>query len=176
MRDLIRASLAVRRRTAHNRSTVEAMSHRIGPGCMRRNGVALLALSSLVVFGTASRAAGPKPGEVPDTLEQRLTACAACHGKHGEGATKGEIYPRLAGKPAGYLYNQLLNFRDGRRKYAVMNFMVGYLADAYLQEIAEYYSRLKPPYPTPAAASQKVLEYGKVLVSQGDRSRRLAPC
>jgi hypothetical protein len=23
-------------------------------------------------------------------------------------------YPRIAGKPAGYLYNQLLNFRDGR--------------------------------------------------------------
>src|SRR5215475_12908009 len=115
---------------------------------MRRNEAAFLALSSLLVFGAVSQATGAKPDEVADTLEQRLTACAACHGKQGEGATKGEIYPRLAGKPAGYLYNQLLNFRDGRRKYAVMNYMVGYLSDAYLKEIAEYYSTLKPPYPT----------------------------
>ena len=135
-----------------------------------------LALSSFVVFGSASMSAAPKPGDVPDTLEQRLIACAACHGKQGEGATKGEIYPRLAGKPAGYLYNQLINFRDGRRKYAVMNYMVGYLSDAYLQEIAEYYSRLKPPYPAPAAASQRTLERGRMLVVQGDRSRRLPPC
>lgn len=151
------------------------MSHRFARGRMRR-GVVLAALSCLLVLGAASRAAGPKPGEVPDTLEQRLTACAACHGKQGEGATKGEIYPRLAGKPAGYLYNQLINFRDGRRKYAVMNYMVGYLTDAYLQEIAEYYARLKPPYPEPAAASQKALERGRMLVVQGDRSRQLPPC
>jgi mono/diheme cytochrome c family protein len=143
---------------------------------MRRNGMALLAVLSLLVFGAASRAAGPKPGEVPDTLEQRLAACAACHGKQGEGATRGEIYPRLGGKPAGYLYNQLLNFRDGRRKYAVMNYMVGYLSDAYLHEIAEYYSGLKPPYPAPASAPQKALEQGRLLVLQGDRSRRLPPC
>ena len=150
------------------------MSHRVARGCLRR--LALVALSSSLVFGAASRAAVAKPGEVPDTLEQRLTACAACHGKQGEGATKGEIYPRLAGKPARYLYNQLVNFRDGRRKYAVMNYMVGYLSDAYLQEIAEYYSRLKPPYPAPAAASQKILARGRMLVAQGDRSRRLPPC
>jgi len=143
---------------------------------MRGKVMTSLALSSFVVFGSASMSAAPKPGDVPDTLEQRLIACAACHGKQGEGATKGEIYPRLAGKPAGYLYNQLINFRDGRRKYAVMNYMVGYLSDAYLQEIAEYYSRLKPPYPAPAAASQRTLERGRMLVVQGDRSRRLPPC
>jgi len=152
------------------------MSLRFVSGCMRGKVMTSLALSSFVVFGSASMSAAPKPGDVPDTLEQRLIACATCHGKQGEGATKGEIYPRLAGKPAGYLYNQLINFRDGRRKYAVMNYMVGYLSDAYLQEIAEYYSRLKPPYPAPAAASQRTLERGRMLVVQGDRSRRLPPC
>ena len=29
-------------------------------------------------------------------------------------------YPRLAGKPAGYLYNQLVNLQQGRRNYPLM--------------------------------------------------------
>ncbi|HTS51892.1 MAG TPA: c-type cytochrome [Burkholderiales bacterium] len=110
-------------------------------------------------------------------MEQRLIACAACHGKQGEGGRRGEIYPRLAGKPAGYLYNQLSNFRAGRRKYAVMNYMVGYLSDAYLQEIAEYYAKLKPAYPPPASgASRAALARGERLVTRGDRSRKLPAC
>jgi cytochrome c553 len=122
-------------------------------------------------------AAAPKPAEVADTLEQRLLACAACHGKQGEGTKKNEVYPRLAGKPDGYLYNQLLNFREGRRKYEVMNYMVSYLSDAYLQEIAQYYAKLGPPYPPPASgASAVVLARGEALVTHGDPSRNLPPC
>src|SRR6185295_3663139 len=101
----------------------EIVRHRSGQASTRRrSGIGLLVLMPVLICVSAlSPAAGPKPAEVPDTLEQRLIACEACHGKQGEGAQKGEIYPRLAGKPAGYLYNQLNNFREGRRKYAVMN-------------------------------------------------------
>ena len=143
-----------------------------------RTGAALLALVSILLCNpTLSGAAGPKPAEIPDTLEQRLVACEACHGKQGEGAKKGEIYPRLAGKPAGYLYNQLINFREGRRKYAVMNYMVGYMSDAYLKEIAEYYSKLRPAYPSPSStASATMLARGKALVTRGDSSRHLPAC
>ena len=35
-------------------------------------------------------------------MEARLLACAACHGRQGEGTTN-DYFPRLAGKPAGYL-------------------------------------------------------------------------
>jgi cytochrome c553 len=138
----------------------------------------LLALIPLLVCAAASSpAAAPKPTEIPDTLGQRLLACAACHGKQGEGARKGEIYPRLAGKPAGYLYNQLISFREGRRKYAVMNYMVGFLSDAYLREIAGYYSKLRPAYLPPApTAPSAVLARGKTLVTRGDPSRHLPSC
>jgi len=143
-----------------------------------RYGVELPLLTLFLVCGTAlAQAAGPKPAEIPDTLEQRLIACQACHGKQGEGARKGEIYPRLAGKPAGYLYNQLINFRQGRRKYAVMNYMVGYMSDAYLQEIADYYARLRPAYLSSAStASPQALARGKRLVTRGDPSRHLPAC
>ena len=52
-----------------------------------------------------------------DNMAQRTLACTACHGPQGRAAPDG-YYPRLAGKPAGYLYHQLLNFRDGRRSTA----------------------------------------------------------
>ena len=58
-------------------------------------------------------------------------------------------YPRIAGKPAGYLYNQLLNFRDGRRHYALMTNLLAPLDDAYLREIAAHFAGLDLPYPPP---------------------------
>jgi cytochrome c553 len=115
--------------------------------------------------------------QVPDTLEQRLLACAVCHGKLGQGTTKSEIYPRLAGKPEGYLYNQLTNFRNMRRRYAVMNYMVSTLSEAYLREIAQYYAELRAPYPPPATGTPPaVLALGESLVMRGDPARHLPAC
>jgi cytochrome c553 len=142
-----------------------------------RGALALFLVPIALVASTLVRAADPKPVEVPDTLEQRLLACAACHGKQGEGTSKNEVYPRLAGKPDGYLYNQLLNFRERRRKYAVMNYLVSYMSDAYLQEIAQHYAKLRPPYPPPATgASSAVLARGELLATRGDPARKLPAC
>src|SRR5947207_2245159 len=82
---------------------------------------------------------GAQPAAVPDTIAQRLAACTSCHGKEGRAASDG-YYPRIAGKPAGYLFNQLQNFRDGKRKYALMNYMVGQMPDAYLREMAAFFA------------------------------------
>ncbi len=123
-------------------------------------------------------AAYAQGAEVPDTLEQRLKACAACHGDKGEGlAGKNEYYPRLAGKPAGYLYNQLLNFRDKRRELAIMNYMLAFLSDAYLLEIANHYAALQPPFPAPSTrAPAAELARGGALVMQGDAAREIPAC
>ena len=114
---------------------------------------------------------------VPDTMEQRMAACTACHGKQGEGLRKNEYFPRLAGKPAGYLYNQLVNYRDRRREFPIMNYLVAFLSDAYLLEIAEYFSKLSPPYPGPLArSSPDVLAHGKKIAEEGDPARKLPAC
>ena len=62
-------------------------------------------------------------------MAERVRGCTACHGVHG--STDNDYFPRLAGKPAEYLYNQLVNFRDGRRKYPPMNYLLTYLNDDY---------------------------------------------
>jgi cytochrome c553 len=133
----------------------------------------LLALSSLEAL-----AAGEAPAEkAPDTMQARVLGCAACHGGHGEG-TGNDYYPRLAGKPAGYLYNQLLAFRDGRRKYPPMNYLLAYLPDPYLLEIAKYFAAERPPFPAPAPVrvDAATLALGKSLVGNGDMSRKIPAC
>ncbi|MGC1176078.1 MAG: c-type cytochrome, partial [Polaromonas sp.] len=111
----------------------------------------------------SAAAANSAPFE--DTIAQRTLACTACHGAQGRAGPDG-YYPRLAGKPAGYLYNQLLNFREGRRHYALMTQLVDPLSDAYLMEIATYFSALDLPYPSPAApaATPEGLRRGQTLV------------
>ncbi|TCS34776.1 cytochrome c553 [Paucimonas lemoignei] len=114
---------------------------------------------------------------VPDTIAQRAIACAACHGKEGRATNEG-YFPRIAGKPAGYLYNQLVNFREGRRSYPAMTYMVAHLSDTYLKEMAEHFANLHPPYPPPQPANlpASTLERGKALVFSGDQSRNIPAC
>lgn len=141
-------------------------------------GSLLCFLLGLPLIATAQAAQPAQSSlKVPDTLEQRLKACTACHGAEGRAGTDG-FYPRIAGKPAGYLYNQLLNFREGKRAYPAMRYMVAHMSDAYLKEIAEYFASQHPPYAAPQAsdANAVLLERGRLLVAQGDKSRNLPAC
>ncbi|MDO5623409.1 MAG: c-type cytochrome [Pseudomonadota bacterium] len=112
-------------------------------------------------------------------MAQRMLACTACHGEQGRAGPDG-YYPRLAGKPAGYLYHQLLNFREGRRHYGPMTRLVDPLTDAYLLEIAQYFASLHVPYPPPAQPAAPppapVLARGERLAHQGDAALRLPAC
>ena len=108
-----------------------------------------------------------------DSMEARVQGCVTCHGQSGQGASN-EYFPRIAGKPAAYLYNQLVAFRDGRRVYPPMNYLVAYLPDAYLKDIAEHFAKERPPFqakePTTAAAS--VISRGATLPSQATPAGR----
>lgn len=112
-----------------------------------------------------------------DSMAQRTLACTTCHGVQGKAGPDG-YYPRLAGKPAGYLYNQLVNFREGRRRYGLMENLISPLNDAYLREIAQHFSALDIPYPqpTPIPGNEAILARGKTLVQQGDTARGLPSC
>ena len=110
-------------------------------------------------------------------MAQRTLACTACHGKEGRAGPDG-YYPRIAGKPAGYLYNQLLNFRDGRRHYGLMTRLLDPLSEAYLLEIAQYFAALDVPYGQPhaGAAASELSKRGRTLALQGDAQRGVPAC
>lgn len=131
-------------------------------------------LASIAIDAFAADAPAEK---APDTMQARVLGCAACHGGQGQGIDN-DYYPRLAGKPAGYLYNQLLAFRDGRRSYPPMNYLLAYLPDAYLKQIAEYFAGQRPPFPPPATPTvdAATLALGKTLVANGDAKRGIPAC
>jgi len=136
---------------------------------------AILLLSLMLC---SANLAGAEPTErALDTMEARLLACAACHGRQGEG-TNNDYFPRLAGKPAGYLMNQLVAFRDGRRRYPPMNYLLEYQSDSYLQKIAEYFAALRPPpsQQTTTDVGSAVLARGRLLVTDGDQARGVPAC
>lgn len=159
---------------------------------MPRSRTAVLLLTSSLAIGatptlapaqpaptkpTTPQATSAQPAKVADTIEQRVLACAACHGKQGEGITKNEYYPRLAGKPAGYLFNQLVNFREKKRESKIMTYLVAFLSDEYLYEMAEYYSKLNPPFPQrTATVSKETLERGEMLALKGDAEKKIPAC
>ena len=110
-------------------------------------------------------------------MAARVEACTPCHGNKGEG-TSDVYFPRLSGKPTGYLYNQLLAFRSGRRKYPPMNYLLEYQSDAYLQKIADHFAALRPPAtpPTMSDVSAAVLSRGRSLVADGDIAHGVPAC
>lgn len=131
-----------------------------------------LTLSVLLIPHSASASRS-----VEDTLAERVQACMTCHGDQGRAGPDG-YYPRLAGKPAGYLYQQLLNFAEGRRHYGLMTRLIDPLTPAYLREMADYFAALDLPYPPPVRTSRSEAQQsrGRQLALQGDPARDLPAC
>jgi len=143
------------------------------PPARRRVRASVVALFAI----TAALSGAARAAPFEDTIAQRVLACTGCHGEQGRAGPDG-YYPRLAGKPAGYLFNQLRNFRDERRHYELMNGLLALLDDAYLREIATYFASLDVPYPPPAPSTTAAMlrERGEALVRQGDPARSLPAC
>lgn len=137
-------------------------------------------LALLITVAPLPLTAAERAPLVRDTLEQRITACTSCHApKDAPGAPgRQEYFPRISGKPAGYLYNQLINFREGRRRYPMMNYMVEHMPDAYLHEIADWFAaqHLPSPAPAPTTASPTALERGRQLATRGDPALKVPAC
>lgn len=129
------------------------------------------------VVPAVSMAQTPNPGQKIDTIAERTRTCTVCHGKEGRATSEG-FFPRIAGKPEGYLFNQMVNFRDGRRQNTSMIYMVQHMPDSYLNEIARYFSSLDLPYSAPhsGVASADMMRLGEALVLHGDPARKIPAC
>ncbi|MCS0596771.1 c-type cytochrome [Massilia agri] len=139
----------------------------------------MFAFALLLAAGAVQAQVLPAP-TVPDTLAQRLLACTSCHARvDARGNPVNDSYfPRISGKPAGYLYNQLRNFREGRRQYPLMTYLVEHLPDAYLREIAGHFAAQPPPAHAAQAEglAPAALERGRQLVVNGDSARKIPAC
>jgi len=138
-------------------------------------------LRTLVCFvgmvAAAVAASADTGGSAPDTIAARVQGCSTCHGPSGEG-THDDNFPRIAGKPAGYLFNQLQNFREGRRSYPPMNYLLGYLHDDYFNDMATFFAAQRIPFASPEHSTLVAaeIETGERLARQGDGAHGIPPC
>lgn len=108
-----------------------------------------------------------------DSMTERLRACAGCHEQAQSVepqalAGAANYAPSIKGKPVEYLYQQLLNYREGRRLNKVMNQMLANLSTDYLHEIASHYARQAVETQPLESSSQSAerAEYARQLVQQ----------
>ena len=99
--------------------------------------LAALAACAVLLAGADARAQGN-----PEAGKQKALACAACHGPDGN-APAGQAFPDLAGQTARYLYLQLKDFKEGRRKDPLMSPMAANLSRDDMFDLSAYFSRQK---------------------------------
>ncbi|HEY7930423.1 MAG TPA: c-type cytochrome [Steroidobacteraceae bacterium] len=141
-----------------------------------------LRVASLVILGMLGMAvaAHGQPfaaAAQPDSIAARVQPCTTCHGARGFAGSDG-YYPRIAGKPAGYLFNQMLNFQAGRRHFPLMIYLLQLQDTPYLKEMANYFASQRIPYPLPAPgqADAAQLARGRQIAMHGDAARQVPAC
>ena len=76
------------------------------------------------------------------TYEQKLNACAACHGVNGDKPVV-PSYPILAGQYEDYLVNSLQAYKTRRRIHPIMNAQVKLLGltDSDIKRLSRHFSK-----------------------------------
>ncbi len=100
--------------------------------------MSLLPLLLLAMLVTGGARAGVEEGKA------KAEVCGACHGADGNSATSD--YPILAGQASRYIYLQLKDYKEGRRKHALMTPMAANLSKQDMRDLGDYFAaqKLKP--------------------------------
>lgn len=108
----------------------------------------------------------------------KSAVCAACHNPDGNSAV--DMYPKLAGQHAPYLYKQLKDFKLGMdtggkqgRNNSIMFGMVASLSDQDMKDLAAFYSSQKMKA---GATPENVIARGEQLYRGGDAQKGIAAC
>jgi cytochrome c553 len=88
--------------------------------------------------------------------KDKAAACAPCHGADGNSTLP--QYPKLAGQTARYIYLQLKDFKEGRRKDPQMSPMAANLSKEDMHDLADYFASQKQAPSTMKTDGAKVSE------------------
>ena len=95
---------------------------------------ALLALSASVTLAQGSAAKAPAKPDLVAGEAKFTAACAACHGADGNSGSPAN--PKLAQQHPEYLVKQLMEFKSGVRKNAIMQGLAAGLSDEDMKNIS----------------------------------------
>jgi cytochrome c553 len=92
--------------------------------------------------------------------KEKAAVCTACHGPDGNSVNP--LWPNLAGQTARYIYLQLKDFKEGRRKDVLMSPMAANLSRDDMLDLAAYFSSQKPVPSRYKVEDSKVAEGKKI--------------
>jgi len=138
--------------------------------------IALAVLALAIGLGITTRTLAADEPASEAGMGERLQACSGCHGERGRSDPEHAYFPAIAGKPAGYLFEQLINFKKGRRHHDIMQSMFAVLSDQYLQDIAEYYAGQTPRHSAAVSHPAAETRGAETLVFQGAPDRDIPAC
>jgi cytochrome c553 len=117
----------------------------------------------LIAAACVLSTSAPATAQNAEAGRVKSQACAACHGADGNSAAGN--FPNLAGQSWRYIYMQLKDFKEGRRKDPVMSPMAEPLSRQDMIDIANYYAGQRPK-PSPFKADEQKIRLGKAKADE----------
>jgi len=139
-------------------------------------GLAAVLIAGLTVVAATSIYAADAPSAAkrdPAKAQQlAATVCAACHGADGNSTVS--INPTLAAQHADYVANQLVHFKSGERKNAVMSAIASSLAPDDINNLAAYFAKqaIKPQ----SARDKTLAQVGEKIYRGGNFASGVPAC
>ena len=128
-------------------------------------------LALLLFLGGAAQAESLVEGSIEAGKSRALT-CGACHGADGNSVNP--EWPSMAGQHAGYAYQQLKAFKEGKRVNALMSGQAMILDDEAMRDLAVYFESLPPA--AKAVADVANASRGEALYRGGDKEDAVSAC
>ncbi|HWM46761.1 MAG TPA: c-type cytochrome [Xanthobacteraceae bacterium] len=100
--------------------------------------------------------------------------CQRCHGAAQAGPPS-NLVPLLHGQSRAFLAQALTAYAQGRRASGIMQTVVAELNPAAIQNLAKYYSELRPPAAT-KSVDPRALQRGAALAVRGDPRADIPAC
>ncbi len=133
-----------------------------------------LALFALMLLAAPTWAAEPKAAFKPDLAKGQALAqsCIACHA--ADGSRGSPANPILQGQHPEYLVKQLVEFKSGKRKNAVMAGMAAGLSEEDMRHIAAFYA--SKTYKPGAAKNKETVRLGERIYRGGLIDKAVPAC
>lgn len=135
-------------------------------------------IQALIISALAAGSAWASESKAPAAPDlakgQALSeqVCGACH--TADGSRGAPANPILQGQHAAYLVKQLREFKEGKRKNAVMNGFAATLSDDDMRNVAAFYASKKAK---PGAAKHKdTIRLGEQIYRGGIADKQVAAC
>lgn len=138
---------------------------------MKKKLVSIVALAGLTLAAFSAQGESLVEGSIEAGKAKSLT-CNACHGAAGNSANA--VWPNIAGQNAPYLETQLMAFKSGLRKNALMSSQAMLLSDEDMADLAVYFESL--PGAVQSVADASLITRGEALYRGGNKEKGVSAC